>query len=187
MKIKNIKIYSTPSQTVGPFFGNYLKFGRLDNLINVNTKIKFTNYVLCNIKNRNNEIIKDGFIEYWQSKKEKNNKIIFYNFNRIKFNKKNNCFLIKCDNNLLKNALYITIFARGLLNHLHSLVYIDSYKNFNQENILKNFSYDRKQTLLSKFIGIKNNINQYKHTIFLNGKNETIFFQAAEGKYERKK
>ena len=84
--INKKKIIKTPSQTVGPFFGNYLKFN-FKNTMFIKPSIKKNNIIInCNLKDRNNKIIKDGFIEYWQIKNTKEkNKVI--KFNRINYNK----------------------------------------------------------------------------------------------------
>ena len=80
------KIHATPSQTVGPFFGNYLKFDKKKFPFQErkNIKLKSKKVIISgNIIYNKNKILKDGFIEYWQvvTNNDTNN---FLNLNRAK-------------------------------------------------------------------------------------------------------
>ena len=61
---KNNKIYfKTPSQTVGPFFGNYLNFNLSKKVyINFNEKIDNKIILNLNLKDKKNQLVKDAFI-----------------------------------------------------------------------------------------------------------------------------
>ena len=74
---KNNKIYfKTPSQTVGPFFGNYLNFN-FSKKTDTNFKEKIENKIILNINLKDKkQLVKDAFIECWQVL-QNNSKLLF--------------------------------------------------------------------------------------------------------------
>ena len=58
--------------------------------------------------------MKDAFIEYWQVLQNNN----LLHFNRINYSTKKS-YLISLNEYKSDTIIYITIFARGLLNHLN--------------------------------------------------------------------
>ena len=91
--IKNNKIYfKTPSQTVGPFFGNYLNF-KFSKKADVKFNEKIDNKIILNInlKDKKKKLVKDAFIECWQVLQ--NNSNLLY-FDRINYNTKKKSYLI---------------------------------------------------------------------------------------------
>ena len=81
------KIYfKTPSQTVGPFFGNYLNFN-FSNKTDANLNEKINNKIILNInlKDKKKKLVKDAFIECWQVLQ--NNSNLLY-VDRINYNTK---------------------------------------------------------------------------------------------------
>jgi len=129
------KIYSTPSQTVGPFFGNYLNFDKKKFPFEEKKKIRLKSkkaIISGNIIYSKNKILKDGFIEYWQVLTN-NGKNIFLNLNRAKsyeFKKKK--FILYINQHNKTNNINLIIFARGILNHLYTKIYFEDdnyYKN----------------------------------------------------------
>ena len=86
---KNNNIYfKTPSQTVGPFFGNYLNFN-FSKKMNFNFKKKVENKIILNInlKDKKKQLVKDAFIECWQFLYN-NNKLLY--FDRVNYSTKKN-------------------------------------------------------------------------------------------------
>lgn len=180
------KIYSTPSQTVGPFFGNYLNFNKKKFPFKEkrNIKLKFKKVIVSgNIIYNKNNILHDGFIEYWQELKynDKNN---FLNFNRTKTNevKKNKFILFINQYNQINNANHVNliIFGRGILNHLYTKIYFEDDKYYKNDFFYKSISNKRRSTLIANLINTKNDIKYYSFNIFLNGINETLFFDNYE-------
>lgn len=180
------KINSTPSQTVGPFFGNYLNFTKekFPFTERKNIKLKFKKVTITgNIIYNNNNIIKDGFIEYWQEVlyNGKNNLI---NFNRTKSCEgKKNKFIITI--NQYKSVDYannvnLIIFSRGILNHLYTKIFFEDELQYRNDNFYKSISSKRRSTLIAKLYKTKNDIKYYSFNIFLNGINETVFFDNYE-------
>ena len=180
------KIYSTPSQTVGPFFGNYLNFEKKNFPFEApkNIKLKSKKAIISgNIIYSKNKILKDGFIEYWQSVTS-NDKSIFLNLNRTKSydlkKKKFTLFIKQYNKNNNANNVNLIIFARGLLNHLYTKIYLEDDNNYKNDLFFKSIPKNRRNTLIAKLVKTKNNIKYYSFNIFLNGINETIFFDNHE-------
>ena len=178
--------YSTPSQTVGPFFGNYLNFNKekFPFAEKSNIKLKFKKTIISgNIIYNKNNILNDGFIEYWQEVKY-NGKNNFLNFNRTKSNevKKNKFTLFINQYNQINNAnnVNLIIFARGILNHLYTKIYFEDDKHYKNDIFYNSISNKRRSTLIAKLINKKNDIKHYSFNIFLNGINETLFFDNHE-------
>ena len=123
MTKKNKTYFKTPSQTVGPFFGNYLNFN-LSKKIYTNFNEKTNNQIVLklNLKDKNNKLVKDAFIEYWQVLQ--NNSNLLY-FDRINYNTKKKSYLISLNEYKSDTIIYISIFARGLLNHLNTIIYLE--------------------------------------------------------------
>lgn len=180
------KIYSTPSQTVGPFFGKYLNFnkGKFPFEDPKDIKLNYKKVIVSGkvIYSKNN-ILKDGFIEYWQDVSfDGKNK--FLNFNRIKsYEPKKRKFTLiinqytKIDN---ANNVNLIIFARGILNHLYTKIYFEDEEHYKNDIFFKSILSKRRETLIAKLIKKKNNIKYYDFNIFLNGINETLFFHNYE-------
>ncbi|MAH89020.1 MAG: hypothetical protein CMJ06_03115 [Pelagibacterales bacterium] len=176
MSLYKKKLFKTPSQTVGPFFQNYLKFDFNKNISSIKkNKIKNRISLNLNIKDKKNRIVKDAFIEYWLFYK-KNNKKIFLLFNRIKYDIKKKAFLINLNEYKFNTYLYLTIFSRGLLNHLHTVIYFNDLNFFKKDIFFKKLPIDRRHFMIAKLIKFENDIKFYKHDLHLNGTKESIFF-----------
>ena len=180
------KMNSTPSQTVGPFFRNYLNFTKekFPFTDTSNIKLKFKKVIITgNIIYNKNIILKDGFLEYWQEVQYKG-KINFLNFNRIKSrDEKINKFIItinQYETFKYANSVNIIIFSRGLLNHLYTKIYFED-EMYSKNNIFYNsIPSKRRNTLIAKLDKTNNGIKYYSFNIFLNGVNETVFFENQE-------
>ena len=172
---KNNKIYyKTPSQTVGPFFGSYLKFN-FSKKTDTNFKEKIENKIILNInlKDKKKQLVKDAFIECWQVL-QNNSKLLY--FDRVNYNTKKKSYLISLNEYKSDTIIYITIFARGLLNHLNTIIYLED-KNFYKKDIFYNkIPIERRKFMLARLERFKNNIKYYEHDIYLSGINETVFF-----------
>ena len=167
-------LISTPSQTVGPFYGNYINFDKNRFPFNDLKSEETTNGVIrCNIKNKLNLILEDCFIEYWQVK-IKNGQEILFNFNRVKFSNIEKCFLLNiCKNKSLTN-IYTIIFGRGILNPLYSKIYLEDDLQLYKDYIFNRVPKKRITSIIAKNISYKKNL--YKFDFFLNGPKETVYF-----------
>ena len=138
-------------------------------------KLKINLFVNCNLKDKSSKNIKDGFIEYWQINNTKDkNKVI--KFNRSRYNKYNKGYLLEFNEYNLDTFLYLVVFARGLLNHLYTMVYLEDKIHLNKKFFI-DLPKERRNSLVAKFVCKKNNIKYYKHDLFLCGLKETIFFE----------
>ena len=172
---KNNKIYfKTPSQTVGPFFGNYLNFN-FRKKTDTNFKEKIENKIILNInlKDKKKQLVKDAFIECWQVS-HNNSKLLY--FDRVNYNTKKKSYLISLNEYKSDTIIYITIFARGLLNHLNTIIYLEDKSFYKKDAFYKKIPINRRKFMLAKLIRLANNIKYYEHDLYLSGIRETAFF-----------
>ena len=172
---KNNKIYfKTPSQTVGPFFGNYLNFNlSKKTYTNFNEKINSQIMLKLNLKDKKKQLVKDAFIEYWQVLQNNNNLL---HFNRINYSEKKKSYLISLNEYKSDTIIYITIFARGLLNHLNTIIYLEDRNFYKKDPFYNKLPIERRKFMLAKLKRFTKNIKYYEHDLYLSGKNESIFF-----------
>ena len=86
MTKNNNMYFKTPSQTVGPFFGNYLNFNLSKKILtNFNEKIDNQIILKLNIIDKKKKLVKDAFIECWQVLYN-NNKLLY--FDRVNYSTK---------------------------------------------------------------------------------------------------
>lgn len=174
MTKNNNMYFKTPSQTVGPFFGNYLNFNLSKKILtNFNEKIDNQIILKLNIIDKKKKLVKDAFIECWQVLYN-NNKLLY--FDRVNYSTKKKSYLISLNEYKSDTIIYITIFARGLLNHLNTLIYLED-KNFYKKDVFYNkLHIERRKFMLAKLKSFTNNIKYYEHNLYLSGINETVFF-----------
>tara|TARA_E500000178_G_scaffold310358_1_gene325370 strand:- start:636 stop:1178 length:543 start_codon:yes stop_codon:yes gene_type:complete len=177
MKSKK-KLIATPSQTVGPFYSNFLKFNFKKTPLNdIYYNKNYSISINCKIRDKNGSSVKDGFIEYYQTDNI-NNKYNLLDLNRVKFNVKSKCYLINLHQYSFTTYINIIIFARGLLNHLNTIVLLEDDPNLNKNILYNSVSLKRRDSLIAKFVHINNNIKYYQFDLYLSGSKETIFFNA---------
>ena len=172
---KNNKIYfKTPSQTVGPFFGNYLNFN-FSKKTDTNFKEKIENKIILNInlKDKKKQLVKDAFIECWQVL-QNNSKLLY--FDRVNYNTKKKSYLISLNEYKSDTIIYITIFARGLLNHLNTIIYLEDKNFYKKDTFYNKIPIERRKFMLARLERFTNNIKYYEHDLYLSGINETVFF-----------
>ena len=172
---KNNKTYfKTPSQTVGPFFGNYLNFN-FSKKTNFNFKEKVENKIILNInlKDKKKQSVKDAFIECWQVLYN-NNKLLY--FDRVNYSTKKKSYLIPLNEYKSNTIIYITIFARGLLNHLNTIIYLEDKGFYKKDTFYKKIPIERRKLMLARLKRFKNNIKYYEYDLYLSGINEAVFF-----------
>ena len=172
---KNHKIYfKTPSQTVGPFFGNYLNF-KFSKKADVKFNEKIDNKIILNInlKDKKKKLVKDAFIECWQVLQNNSNLL---RFDRIKYSPKKKSYLISLNEYKSDTIIYISIFARGLLNHLNTIIYLEDKNFYKKDTFYKKLPVERRKFMLAKLKSFTNNIKYYEHDLYLSGIKETVFF-----------
>ena len=172
---KNNKIYfKTPSQTVGPFFGNYLNFN-FSKKTDANLNEKINNKIILNInlKDKKKQLVKDGFIECWQVL-QNNSKLL--HFDRSNYSTKKKSYLISLNEYKSDTLIYVTIFARGLLNHLNTIIYLEDKNFYKKDTFYKKLPIERRKFMLAKLKSFTNNIKYYEHDLYLSGIKETVFF-----------
>ena len=172
---KNNKIYfKTPSQTVGPFFGSYLNFN-LSKKTDTNFKEKIENKIILNInlKDKKKQLVKDAFVECWQVL-QSNSKLIY--FDRVNYNTKKKSYLISLNEYKSDTIIFITIFARGLLNHLNTIIYLEDKNFYKKDTFYNKIPIERRKFMLAKLKRPMNNIKYYEHDLYLSGINESVFF-----------
>ena len=173
--IKKNKIYfKTPSQTVGPFFGNYLNFNFSKKIYTkFNEKIDSQIMLKLNLKDKKKQLVKDAFIEYWQVLQNSNNLLYF---NRVNYSAKKKSYLISLNEYKSDTIIYITIFARGLLNHLNTIIYLEDKIFYKKDAFYKKIPIKRRKFIIAKLKRLSNNIKYYEHDLYLSGISETVFF-----------
>ena len=157
---KNNKTYfKTPSQTVGPFFGNYLNFN-FSKKTYVNFKEKIENKIILNInlKDKKKQLVKDAFIECWQVL-QYNSKLLY--FDRINYSTKKKSYLISLNEYKSDTIIYITIFARGLLNHLNTIIYLEDKNFYKKDSFYKKIPIKRRKFMLARLKRFTNDIKYY--------------------------
>ena len=174
MTKKNKTYFKTPSQTVGPFFGNYLNFN-FSKKTDANFNEKIVNKIILkiNLKDKKKQLVKDAFIECWQVLQ--NNSKLFY-FDRINYSSKNKSYLISLNEYKTDTIIYVTIFARGLLNHLNTIIYLEDKNFYKKDHFYKKLPIKRRKLMLAKLKRITNNIKYYEHDLYLSGIKEAVFF-----------
>ena len=173
--IKKNKIYfKTPSQTVGPFFGSYLNFN-FSKKTDTNFKEKIENKIILNInlKDKKKQLVKDAFIEYWQVLQNSNNLLYF---NRVNYSAKKKSYLISLNEYKSNTIIYVTIFARGLLNHLNTIIYLEDKNFYKKDPLYNKLPIERRKFILAKLKRFTKNIKYYEHDLYLSGINEAVFF-----------
>ena len=117
--------------------------------------------------------MKDAFIEYWQVLQNNSNLL---RFDRIKYSPKKKSYLISLNEYKSDTVIYTTIFARGLLNHLNTIIYLEDKNFYKKDPFYKKLPIERRKFMLAKLKRFTMNIKYYEHDLYLSGINETVFF-----------
>ena len=192
------KLPTTPSQTIGPFFAYSLtaqqygyNFNSIvnDKLINEETsgeKICITGKVFDGAGNT----IHDAMIELWQADADGNyitqypnipiSNIPFKGFGRFGTGTTaDHSFTFKTikPGSINGQAPHITVilFMRGSLHRLTTRLYF-SDELYDNDALLNSVETERRKTLIANKI-ILNGVTAYEFNIFMQGDNETVFFQ----------
>ena len=190
------KLPTTPSQTIGPFFAYSLTaeqygyhFNSLvnDKLVNGETargKIYITGKVFDGAGNT----IHDAMIELWQADTVGNYRSVsiskrnddFTGFGRFGTGTTSNhsfTFQTIKPGSIGGQAPHINVllFMRGSMHRLTTRLYFDDEKNDN-DPLLNSVEPARRKTIIASKV-ILNGAPAYEFNIFMQGENETVFFQ----------
>jgi protocatechuate 3,4-dioxygenase, alpha subunit len=167
-----MKLKQTPSQTVGPYFAygltpeQYLyDFKSLaSNVTTEENQIKIKGKIFDGAGN----VIPDALVEIWDHNNklfgrygtgtEKDNSFIFYTQKPA-----------KSDNNA--PFINLILLMRGQLIHSYTRIYFEDEEANKWDETLNSISKERRNTLIAKKID-----NYYEFNIFMQGENETVFF-----------
>ena len=92
------------------------------------------------------------------------------------YNKKIKSYLISLNEYKSDTIIYITIFARGLLNHLNTIIYLEDKNFYEKDTFYKVLPIERRKFMLARLERFTNNIKYYEHDLYLSGINEAVFF-----------
>jgi protocatechuate 3,4-dioxygenase, alpha subunit len=191
------KLQQTPSQTIGPFFAYSLTAAQYgynftsilnENLINGAEEDKLI-FITGNVFDGDGNAIHDAMIELWQADANGDyitqypntpiSNINFKGFGRLGTGtEENKSFTFKTikPGSVNNQAPHINVilFMRGSLHALYTRIYFDDEQNDN-DPLYKNIEEERRKTLIAKKI-TKGNKTFYQFNIYLQGENETVFF-----------
>jgi protocatechuate 3,4-dioxygenase, alpha subunit len=167
----------TPSQTVGPFFAYSLtpeqyqyNFEQIVDNQMVDTILEPNNItIIGKVFDGENVVIPDAIIEIWDAKNQ-----FFGRFGTGTDVEKRFIFHTIKPQPIEGQAPYLSviIFMRGQLIHSYTRIYFSDEEILNQEDETLNLvPTDRKHTLIASRQG-----NVYEFNIYMQGENETIFF-----------
>ena len=189
--MKKNTFLQTSSQTVGPFFAYGLAAQQYQydfpSLVSGDLRKKDLLGQKINVKGQvidgNDTPIHDALVEIWQADPngnyDTNPNGKFFGFGRmgtgsgdfVGFNFKTYKPGITAANSA--PHINITVFARGMLNHLFSRIYFSDEEEENKKDLLLN---ELDTSLRSRLIAEKENENEYRFDIYLQGDKETVFF-----------
>ena len=189
--MKKNTFLQTSSQTVGPFFAYGLAAQQYQydfpSLVSGDLRKKDLLGQKINVKGQvidgNDTPIHDALVEIWQADPNGNYNTNpngkFFGFGRmgtgsgdfVGFNFKTYKPGITAPN--CAPHINITVFARGMLNHLFSRIYFSDEEEENKKDLLLN---EIDTSLRSRLIAEKENENEYRFDIYLQGDKETVFF-----------
>ena len=189
--MKKNTFLQTSSQTVGPFFAYGLAAQQYQydfpSLVSGDLRKKDLLGQKINVKGQvidgNDTPIHDALVEIWQADPNGNYNTNpngkFFGFGRmgtgsgdfVGFNFKTYKPGITAPNSA--PHINITVFARGMLNHLFSRIYFSDEEEENKKDLLLN---ELDTSLRDRLIAEKENENEYRFDIYLQGDKETVFF-----------
>ncbi len=174
------KMLQTPSQTVGPYFAYGLtpkQYGYdFKNLATNNweTAPEDSNIIIIKGKvfDGENNPIPDAMIELWQNDGEKQ---FFGRFGTGTETENHFVFQTVKPKSVDGQAPYVTliVFMRGQLIHSYTRIYFSDEETLNQQDaVLNAIPEERRNTIIAQKKGLI-----YEFDIYMQGENETVFFE----------
>ena len=174
------KILQTPSQTVGPYFAYGLtpkQYGY--DFKNLTTNIlesvpegKEIIIIKGKIFDGENKVIPDAMIELWQNDGEHN---FFGRFGTGSESDSHFTFQTIKPNSVDGQAPFVTliVFMRGQLIHSYTRIYFSDETELNKQDVVLNsVPAERQHTIIAQKKG-----SRYEFNIYMQGENETVFFE----------
>jgi protocatechuate 3,4-dioxygenase alpha subunit len=169
------------SQTVGPYFRIGLDY-LIDRMNDLDVTAKNTIEIRGRILDGDGVPVPDAMLEFWSA--ENVDSIpehgIPDRFRRVRTDLKG-CYAARVkrpvamlleDGRLHAPHIMVLVFARGLMRHLISRVYLEGEAANQNDTVLLNVPVERRGTLLAEDGGE----NEYRWDIVLQGNDETVFF-----------
>jgi protocatechuate 3,4-dioxygenase alpha subunit len=192
MRITDVSLRQTPSQTVGPFFHFALPRFAGPNLATDQTKGERIS-IEGRVIDGDGQPLNDALVEIWQANAEgrydhpddnqdKPLDPAFHGFGRsatdaqgrFSFQTIRPGAVPGPGNTLQAPHINVTVFARGMLKQLVTRIYFEDEKQNTDDPILARIPDARRGTLIARRKNGKD--PAFVHDIVLQGKNETVFF-----------
>jgi protocatechuate 3,4-dioxygenase alpha subunit len=163
---------ASPAQTIGPFFAEGLKWA-----IDLTATSPFTDNVQITgrVLDADSKGVADALIEIWQPHADVSTSAQIKplrGFQRVASDADGHfTFWMPRPGEAQKYA-EVTLFARGLLRHLFTRVYVHSAGEFGNYDIPSTVPDGRHETIIAKAVSS----GVYQWNITLSGKRETVFF-----------
>jgi protocatechuate 3,4-dioxygenase alpha subunit len=185
----------TPSQTVGPFFHFALTETPRDHL-DPDGHAGEAIVVVGTIRDGAGDPVDDAMVEVWQAdgggryRHPADGRVgdvpgSFMGFGRVATTKDSGDYRFVTvmpgtvpgpDGSVQAPHLNVQVFARGLLNHLHTRVYFAGVRANEADPVLATVPPDRRTTLLARPEGYEDGRPRYRFDLVLQGEHETVFF-----------
>ncbi|MFA9444085.1 protocatechuate 3,4-dioxygenase subunit alpha [Egicoccus sp. AB-alg6-2] len=187
----------TPSQTVGPFFHYALTEEPVDRL-DPDGQAGEPIVVLGTIRDGVGDLVADAMVEVWQADgggryrhpadgRAADVPSAFIGFGRVATSRDTGEFRITTvmpgtvpgrDGSVQAPHLNLQLFARGLLDHLHTRIYFDGVAANENDPVLASVPAERRHTLIAHRDGDEDGLPRYRFDVVLQGEDETVFFDA---------
>lgn len=189
--------WQTPSQTVGPFFHDALMRDGVDDLDP--EQVAGTPIIVeGRITDGEQAPVTDAMVEVWQTDgagryrhpadgRSSDIASAFVGFGRIASDDSGTYRLCTVapgtvpghDGTVQAPHLNIQVFARGLLDLLHTRIYLAGHDANDADPVLATVPADRRQTLIAQRLPeVEGEVPRYRFDIVLQGPGETVFFDS---------
>lgn len=182
--MSELKLTATPGQTVGPFYGYALPFSKDNELVHPGAKGAIR--VQGTVRDGAGEVIPDALLEIWQADEDGSipqqtgslvrDSYTFTGWGRAAVDNVGNYTFTTVNPGPTEEGsapfISVVIFARGLLNKLHTRMYLpDDEAALAKDPLLSSLPEDRRRTL----IAAREADGGLRWDIKLQGEDETVF------------
>lgn len=178
---REAKPIPSSSQTVGPYFRIGLEY-LIDRMAELDATAKDSIEIRGRVLDRDRAPVPDAMLEFWNAGASPNSEKhgIPHGFRRVATDLEG-CFAVRIarpvptlleDGRAQAPHFMVLVFARGLLRHLTSRLYLEDATGNETDPVLLGVPPDRRGTLMAKV----ERENSYRWDVILQGDNETVFF-----------
>jgi protocatechuate 3,4-dioxygenase, alpha subunit len=175
------RLVSCGSQTVGPYFRIGLEY-LIERTPEVASDALGTITIRGRVLDRDGVTVPDALLEFWSATDTSASQQSEFpeGFRRVATDE-NGAFSVAMkrampapmkDGRMQSPHMLVLVFARGLLRHLISRVYLDDEDANGSDPVLLTLPAERRSTLIAKSDGQ----DQFRWNVVLQGSNETVFF-----------